>query len=93
MEAITVQPDDLTVPRGRSVRLLNRPAALLAAHDKLQTARWLADAGVAHTRTLHRRSIDEVRALEPPFVLKPRFAVGARSSCAAATGRTSRGAW
>ncbi len=65
--------DDLTVLQRRGVRLLNRPAALLAAHDKRQTARRLADAGVAHPRTLHRTNLDEVRALEPPFVLKPRF--------------------
>ena len=57
----------------RGVRVLNRPAALLAAHDKLQTALRLADAGIPHPRTLHTTSLDEVRALEPPFVLKPRF--------------------
>ena len=57
----------------RGVRVLNRPAALLAAHDKRQTALRLADAGIPHPRTLHTTSLDEVRALEPPFVLKPRF--------------------
>ena len=57
----------------RGVRVLNRPAALLAAHDKRRTALRLADAGVPHPRTLHTTSLDEVRALEPPFVLKPRF--------------------
>ena len=55
------------------MRVLNRPAALLAAHDKRQTALRLADAGIPHPRTLHATSLDEVRALEPPFVLKPRF--------------------
>jgi RimK family alpha-L-glutamate ligase len=58
-------------PRG--VRFVNRPQALLAAHDKLRAARRLAAAGIRHPRTLHRTTLDEVRALEPPFVLKPRF--------------------
>lgn len=58
---------------GRGVRILNRPSALMAAHDKLLTARRFAHAGVPHPRTLHRRSVEEVRALDPPFVLKPRF--------------------
>jgi RimK family alpha-L-glutamate ligase len=57
----------------RGVRVLNRPAALLAAHDKWQTALRLADVGIPHPRTLHTTSLDEVRALETPFVLKPRF--------------------
>jgi ATP-grasp domain len=55
------------------VRVLNRPEALLAAHDKRETARRLTDAGVPHPRTLHRGRLDELRALDPPFVLKPRF--------------------
>jgi RimK family alpha-L-glutamate ligase len=57
----------------RGIRVLNRPAALLAAHDKRQTALRLAEAGIPHPRTLHTTSLDEVRALVPPFVLKPRF--------------------
>jgi RimK family alpha-L-glutamate ligase len=73
LDGVEAGVDDLTVLRGLGVRVLNRPAALLAAHDKLQTARRLADAGVAHPRTLHCKSIDEIRALDPPFVLKPRF--------------------
>ena len=55
------------------VRVVNRPGALLAAHDKLEAARRFAAAGIAHPRTLHRTRLDEARALEPPFVLKPRF--------------------
>jgi len=57
----------------RGVRVLNRPAALLAAHDKRETARRLAVAGIPHPPTLHCGGLDEVRALELPFVLKPRF--------------------
>ena len=57
----------------RGVRLVNRPEAVLAAHDKLEAARRFAAVGIAHPRTVHRTRLDEVRALEPPFVLKPRF--------------------
>jgi [lysine-biosynthesis-protein LysW]--L-2-aminoadipate ligase len=55
------------------VRVLNRPAALLSAHDKLLTARALRRAGLPHPRTIlverHGRSPD----LDFPAVLKPRF--------------------
>ncbi len=37
----------------RGVRVLNRPAALLAMHDKLRTARALAAAGLPHPRTTY----------------------------------------
>jgi RimK family alpha-L-glutamate ligase len=57
----------------RGVRLVNRPGALLAAHDKLEAARQFAAAAIVHPRTLHRTRLDEVRALKLPFVLKPRF--------------------
>jgi RimK family alpha-L-glutamate ligase len=55
------------------VRIVNRAGALLAAHDKLAAARRFGAAGIRHPRTLHFTRIDEVRTLEPPFVLKPRF--------------------
>jgi len=58
-------------PRG--VRFVNRPRAVLAAHDKLRAARRFAAAGIRHPRTLHCTTLDEVRTLDPPFVLKPRF--------------------
>ena len=59
--------------RHRGVRLLNPPAALLAAHDKRETALRLTDAGLPHPRTLHRERLEDVREIEFPFVLKPRF--------------------
>jgi glutathione synthase/RimK-type ligase-like ATP-grasp enzyme len=64
---------ELAALERRGVRFVNRPGALLAAHDKLLAARRFAAAGIAHPRTLHCTRLDEVRALEPPFVLKPRF--------------------
>lgn len=57
----------------RGVRVLNPPAALLAAHDKLQTAARFVAAGIPHPRTVHRRKVDDIRTIEPPFVLMPRF--------------------
>ena len=64
---------EITALGRRGVRLLNRPAALVAAHDKRETALRLTDAGIPHPRTLHRKGLDEVRAFDLPFVLKPRF--------------------
>jgi RimK family alpha-L-glutamate ligase len=57
----------------RGVRVFNRPAALLAAHDKLRTARLLAAAGLPHPRTLHLRRGEPLPEMAPPLVLKPRF--------------------
>ena len=53
--------------------MLNGPEELIAAHDKLQTAQRLHRAGVPHPRTIHLMDLDDVAALEVPFVLKPRF--------------------
>jgi len=58
---------------GRGVRVLNGPAGLLAAHDKLRTARALERAGLPHPATRHVTELREVAGLEPPLVLKPRF--------------------
>jgi RimK family alpha-L-glutamate ligase len=57
----------------RGVRLLNRPAAVLAAHDKLRTAEALEAAGLPHPKTLAVRSREEPVDLEFPVVLKPPF--------------------
>ncbi|HEY6962268.1 MAG TPA: ATP-grasp domain-containing protein [Gaiellaceae bacterium] len=56
----------------RGVRVLNRASSLLAAHDKLRTARLLARAGVPHPSTRHARPGAPV-ATTAPVVLKPRF--------------------
>jgi RimK family alpha-L-glutamate ligase len=70
-----VQPglDVLPVLERRGVRVLNRGAALLAAHDKLTTVRRLARAGIPHPRTEHRRTLSALRSVVLPVVLKPRF--------------------
>ena len=58
---------------GRGVTVLNHPSALLAAHDKLLTARALERAGLPHPRTALLLPGAPPPALELPCVLKPRF--------------------
>jgi RimK family alpha-L-glutamate ligase len=53
--------------------LLNPPSALVAAHDKLLTARILRRAGVPHPRTWLIAEGLPSPAPELPVVLKPRF--------------------
>ena len=53
--------------------VLNPPAALVAAHDKLLTARVLRRAGVPHPRTWLIAEAIPPPAPELPVVLKPRF--------------------
>jgi [lysine-biosynthesis-protein LysW]---L-2-aminoadipate ligase len=55
------------------VRVLNQPAALLAAHDKLLTARLLRRAGLPHPRTVLVQRYRDAPDLDFPAVLKPRF--------------------
>lgn len=54
-------------------RLLNRPAALLTAHDKLATAVALGRAGLPHPRTAQVHDRRAAPSLGPPYVVKPRF--------------------
>lgn len=61
----------------RGALLLNPPAALVAAHDRLLTARILRRAGVPHPRTWLIAEGVPSPAPELPVVLKPRF--GSRS--------------
>lgn len=55
------------------VRVLNSVRALLAVHDKLRTARALAEAGLPHPRTRRVADERELAAVELPVVVKPRF--------------------
>src|SRR5215204_4536677 len=56
----------------RGVRVLNGPRTLLAAHDKLLTAREFFQAGIPHPATTIFTA-DEAPPLEPPVVIKPRY--------------------
>ena len=58
----------------RGHRVLNRSFGLVAAHDKLVTARALARARISAPATAHvRRGEQPSLAPAPPVVLKPRF--------------------
>lgn len=57
----------------RHVRVLNSAGALLAAHDKLVTARVLEGAALPHPRTRFVSSAWEEDAWAGPVVVKPRF--------------------
>ena len=57
----------------RGVHVLNDPAALLAAHDKLLTARVLRRRDVPHPATIHVRQRRAVPRPLHPVVLKPRY--------------------
>ena len=59
--------------REAGVRVLNEPAALLRAHDKLLTARALRSAGLPHPRTRLIESYARPPELDLPVVVKPRF--------------------
>ena len=55
------------------VRVLNPASALLAAHDKLLTARLLRRAGLPHPPTSMLQPGDRVARVARPVVVKPRF--------------------
>jgi RimK family alpha-L-glutamate ligase len=57
----------------RGVRVLNGPRTLLAAHDKILTAREFFQAGIPHPATTIFTASDEAPPLEPPVVIKPRY--------------------
>jgi [lysine-biosynthesis-protein LysW]---L-2-aminoadipate ligase len=58
---------------GRAIRVLNRPAALLRCHDKLQTALRLGRLGLPHPATVHLDHGAPLPRLDFPVVVKPRF--------------------
>jgi len=55
------------------LEVLNRADALLAAHDKLETATRLRRAGLPHPWTLHVPPGADTPLVDTPVVLKPRF--------------------
>ncbi len=55
------------------VRVLNGPSGLLAAHDKLLTARLLHGAGLPHPRTRLVVASSPPPVFDGPVVVKPRF--------------------
>lgn len=55
------------------VRVLNPASALLAAHDKLLTARLLRRAGLSHPHTQVVHAGDPLPHVALPVVVKPRF--------------------
>jgi len=57
----------------QGVRVFNRPSALLAAHDKLITARLLKAAGLPHPRTRRLDETSRIDDLPYPVVAKPRY--------------------
>ena len=65
--------DVVPVLEARGVRVLNRPEALLAAHDKLLTATALTAAGLRHPATYHVTDRGRPAHLPVPCVVKPRF--------------------
>jgi RimK family alpha-L-glutamate ligase len=65
--------DSLRRLEAASFCVLNRAEALLAAHDKLETARRLVRYGLPHPRTIHVPPGGSLPEIEPPVVLKPRF--------------------
>jgi [lysine-biosynthesis-protein LysW]--L-2-aminoadipate ligase len=73
LDGIEVGLWELARLEGSGVRVLNRPGALVAAHDKLATARILEAAGVRHPRTVHIAAPTTPVPLATPVVVKPRF--------------------
>jgi [lysine-biosynthesis-protein LysW]---L-2-aminoadipate ligase len=73
LDGIEIGLWELARLEGAGVRILNRPRALVAAHDKLATSRALAEAGVPHPRTTHVAASSELVSVDAPYVVKPRF--------------------
>lgn len=73
LDGIEIGLWELAQLEGAGVRVLNRPRALVAAHDKLATSRALAEAGVPHPLTTHVVAPSGLVSVQGPYVVKPRF--------------------
>jgi [lysine-biosynthesis-protein LysW]--L-2-aminoadipate ligase len=73
LDGIEVGLWELARLEGEGIRVLNRPGALVAAHDKLATSRALAATGVRHPATAHVTTPSFGVPIHPPVVVKPRF--------------------
>jgi RimK family alpha-L-glutamate ligase len=73
LDGIETGTEELERLAAAGVRVLNPPCALVAAHDKLLTARALRHAGLPHPRTWLIAEGAPTPAPELPVVLKPRF--------------------
>ncbi len=73
LDAVEPGLSDLVELERRGVRVLNRPEALLAGHDKLLTARLLESGCVPTPRTVFVGDDWSELASLLPLVLKPRF--------------------
>jgi RimK family alpha-L-glutamate ligase len=65
--------DDVELLVERGVRVVNPPAMLLSAHDKLATCRLLLAAAVTQPAFTHVTTTRELEAATLPCVVKPRF--------------------
>jgi RimK family alpha-L-glutamate ligase len=65
--------DDVELLVERGIRVVNPPAVLVAAHDKLVSCGLLRAAGVRQPHFSHVTDLDALRALPLPCVVKPRF--------------------
>jgi [lysine-biosynthesis-protein LysW]--L-2-aminoadipate ligase len=73
LDGIEVGLWELARLEAKGVLVLNRPDALVAAHDKLATARALEAARVPHPLTAHVTEPSLGVSIRPPVVVKPRF--------------------
>jgi [lysine-biosynthesis-protein LysW]--L-2-aminoadipate ligase len=73
LDGIETGTEELERLTTAGVHVLNPPSALVAAHDKLLTARALRRAGLPHPRTWLIAEGAPSPAPELPVVLKPRF--------------------
>jgi RimK family alpha-L-glutamate ligase len=80
----------LGVLAARGVTVLNGPGTLVAAHDKLLTARILRRAGLPHPETWHVRPGRPYDGPPAPLVLKPRHGSWGRHVTLCETGDALR---